>query len=259
MKKAFGMVIALLLFLGACIYIVLSSPVPTITHIKFEGDRSFIIGINNQDRVTIFHALNTDRTFNLQLFDKKSLSDAATLIKNRMRSENINVTVLSMNKENNERLFNIIKTNLPNITLKDAKVDDLVTYSDEVSYDLDSTYTKEEIKDISHEISDDIKKYVDDKLSKIDTDDMTIIIDEVSKIDFTDYDLTKYDLSKYKLSIYPYSTYTIDFNYSSEFTYTITLNLELREDKDHLTEIYKLTYNNSYDEITDYKTIFYKY
>ena len=154
-----------------------------------------------------------------------------------MRSENINVTVLSMNKENNERLFNIIKNNLPNVTLKDAKVDDLVTYSDEVSYDLDSTYTKEQMLDISREISDDIKQYVDSRLIDIDTDDMTIIIDEVSKLDFTDYELNQYDLSKYNLSIYPYSSYTIDFNYASEFTYTITLNLEIREDKDHLTEI----------------------
>ena len=49
MKKTLGMVVALLVFLAGCIYIVFSSPVPTITHIKFEGDKSFIIGINNHN------------------------------------------------------------------------------------------------------------------------------------------------------------------------------------------------------------------
>ena len=259
MKKTLGMVVALLVFLAGCIYIVFSSPVPTITHIKFEGDKSFIIGINNQDRVTIFHALNTDKTFNLQLFDKKSLSDASTLIKNRMQSDYVNVTVLSMNKKNNERLFKIIKEKLPNAVMKDAKVEDLVTYSDEVSYDLDSTYSKEEIEAISKEISEDIKKYVDEKIVNLKTDDIELLKEEIDKIDFKDYDLLKYDLSKYKLTIYPYSTYQIEFNYTEEFTYNIILNLELKEEKDHLTEIYKYTYNHSYEEISDYKTIFYEY
>ncbi len=259
MRKTFGMVIALLLFLGACIYIVFSSPVPTITHIKFEGDKSFIIGINNQDRVTIFRSLDNDKTFNLQLFDKKKLEDAALLIKNRMKSETVNVTIFSMNEKNNERLIEIIKKNLSNIVIKEPKIDDLVTYSDEVVYDLESTYTKEEITNISREIGDSIKEYVDKKLIILESDDIDTIKEKVSTLDFTNYDLVNYDLSKYKLTVYPYSSYSIEFNYNEEFTYHIKLNLELKEVKENRTEIYKYTYNHSTDEISDYKTIFYEY
>ena len=83
MKKSFALIIAFALFLGACIYVVISSPVPTITHIKFEGDKSFIIGINNHDRVTLYHTLDNNKTFNLQLFNAKSLKESCKLIQNR--------------------------------------------------------------------------------------------------------------------------------------------------------------------------------
>ena len=109
MKKTFALVIAFLLFLGACIYVVISSPVPTVTHIKFEGDKSFIIGINNQDRVTIYHSLDNNKTFNLQLFNSKSIKESCKLIQNRMKSDSITVTILSMNKKNVDRLKDIIK------------------------------------------------------------------------------------------------------------------------------------------------------
>ena len=259
MRKTFGMVIALLLFLGACIYIVFSSPVPTITHIKFEGDKSFIIGINNQDRVTIFRSLDNDKTFNLQLFDKKKLEDATLLIKNRMKSETIDVTIFSMNETNNERLIEIIKKNLSNIVVKEPKIEDLVAYSDEVAYDLEGTYKKEDIIEISREIGDSVKEYIDKKLIILESDDIDTIKEKVSTTDFTTYDLKNYDLSKYNLTVYPYSSYNIEFNYNEEFTYTIKLNLELKEIKDSRTEIYKYTYNHSTNELSDYKTIFYQY
>ena len=164
-----------------------------------------------------------------------------------------------MNEKNNERLIEIIKKNLSNIVIKEPKIEDLVTYSDEVVYDLESTYTKEEITEISREIGDSVKEYVDKKLIILESDDIDTIKEKVSTLDFTNYDLVNYDLSKYKLTVYPYSSYSIEFNYNEEFTYHIKLNLELKEVKENRTEIYKYTYNHSTNEITDYKTIFYEY
>ena len=258
MKKTFALVIAFALFLGACIYVVLSSPVPTITHIKFEGDKSFIIGINNQDRVTLYHTLDNNKTFNLQLFNAKSLKESCKLIQNRMNSESINVTILSMNKKNVERIKEIIKTETDKkiVNFKNPKMEELSTYSDEVKYDLSSTYSKDEIKDISREIATDIKKDIDIKLSSY--TDIKDIEKRVYEQDFNDFDITKYDLSKYNLSVYDYSKEKIDYHFNEEFTYDIILNMELKEEKEDYIEIYKYTYNFSTDEISDYKTIFYK-
>ena len=257
MKKTFALVIAFMLFLGACIYVVISSPVPTITHIKFEGDKSFIIGINNQDRVTIYHALDDNKVFSLQLFNSKSLKESCKLIQNRMKSDSINVTILSMNKNNVERLKEVIKTETDKklVNFKNPKTDDVATYSDEVKYDLSSTYSKEEIKDISKDIATDIKKEIDIKL--VNYDDVKEIEKIVAKEDFLDFDITKYDLTKYKLTVYDYSKYKIDYHFNEEFTYDIILNMELKEDKEDYVEIYKYSYNFSTDEINDYKTIFY--
>ncbi len=258
MKKTFALVIAFLLFLGACIYVVLSSPVPTITHIKFEGDKAFIIGINNQDRVTIYHTLDNNKTFNLQLFNAKSIKESCKLIQNRMKSDNIDVTILSMNKKNVERLKEIIKTETDKkiVNFKNPTIDELSTYSDDVKYDLSSTYSKDEIKNISKEIATDIKKYIDVKLlNYVEIEDIKT---RVSEKDFNDFDITKYDLSKYNLSVYDYSKEKIDYHFNEEFTYDIILNMELKEEREDYIEIYKYTYNFSTDEIADYKTIFYK-
>ncbi len=259
MKKTFALVIALLLFLGACIYVVLSSPVPTVTHIKFEGDKSFIIGINNQDRVTIYHSLDNNKTFNLQLFNAKSLKESCKLIQNRMNSETINVTILSMNKKSVERIKEVIKTETDKklVVFKNPKVEELETYSDDVKYDLSSTYSKDEIKDISSDIATDIKKEIDIKLSNY--IDLEEIEKKVKEDDFNDFDILKYDLSKYNLEVYDYSKYEIDYHFNNdEFTYDIILNMELKEEKEDYIEIYKYSYNFSTDEISDYKTIFYK-
>ena len=257
MKKTFALVIAFALFLGACIYVVISSPVPSVTHIKFEGDKSFIIGINNQDRVIIYHALDDNKTFNLQLFNSKSLKESCKLIQNRMKTDAINVTILSMNKKNVDRLKEIIKTETDKklVNFKNPKIDDLATYSDEVKYDLSSTYTKDKIKEISNEIATDIKKGIDIKL--VNYEDVKEIEKKVREEDFLDFDITKYDLTKYKLTVYDYSKYKVDYHFDEEFTYDIILNMELKEDREDYVEIYKYTYNLSTDEINDYKTIFY--
>ena len=258
MKKSFALIIAFALFLGACIYVVISSPVPTITHIKFEADKSFIIGINNHDRVTIYHSLDNNKTFSLQLFNSKSLKESCKLIQNRMKDESITVTILSMDKKNVERIQGIIKTETDKklINFKNPKVDELTTYSDGVSYDLDSTYSKEEIKDIAKDIATEIKLNIDQKL--INCKEIDEIKTKVSEEDFLVFDILKYDLSKYNLSVYDYSKFNVDYHYNEEFTYDIILNLELKEEKEDYIEIYKFTYNFSTDEINDYKTIFYK-
>ena len=257
MKKTFALVIAFALFLGACIYVVLSSPVPTITHIKFEGDKSFIIGINNHDRVTIYHTLDNNKTFNLQLFNAKSLKESCKLIQNRMKSDSIDVTILSMNKKSVDRIKEIIKTETDKklVNFKNPKVEDLATYSDDVKYDLSSTYSKDQIKDISKEIATDIKKDIDIKLlNYVEIEDIKT---RVSEKDFIDFDILKYDLSRYNLSVYDYSKYKVNYHFNEEFTYDIILNMELKEEKEDYIEIYKYTYNFSTDEISDYKTIFY--
>ena len=258
MKKTFALVIAFLLFLGACIYVVISSPVPTVTHIKFEGDKSFIIGINNQDRVTIYHSLDNNKTFNLQLFNSKSIKESCKLIQNRMKSDSITVTILSMNKKNVDRLKDIIKveTDKKLVNFKNPKTEELDTYSDEARYDLSSTYSKVEIKEISKEIATDIKKDIDLKL--VNYEDIKEIEKIVKEEDFLSFDITKFDLTKYKLSVYDYSKYKVDYHFNEEFTYDIILNMELKEEKEDYIEIYKYSYNYSTDEITEYKTIFYK-
>ena len=257
MKKTFALVVAFLLFLGACIYVVISSPVPTVTHIKFEGDKSFIIGINNQDRVTIYHSLDNNKTFNLQLFNSKSIKESCKLIQNRMKSDSITVTILSMNKKNVDRLKDIIKveTDKKLVNFKNPKTEELDTYSDEARYDLSSTYSKDEIKEISKEIATDIKKDIDLKL--VNYEDIKEIEKIVKEEDFLSFDITKFDLTKYKLSVYDYSKYKVDYHFNEEFTYDIILNMELKEEKEDYIEIYKYTYNLSTDEINDYKTIFY--
>ena len=258
MKKTFALVIAFALFLGACIYVVISSPVPTITHIKFESDKSFIIGINNHDRVTIYHSLDNNKTFSLQLFNAKSLKEACNLIQNRMKNEAIDVTILSMNKKNVDRLKEIIKTetNKKVINFKNPNTDELLTYSDEVMYDLSSTYSKDQIKDISKTIASDIKKEIDIKLENI--IDIKDIETKVKEDNFLSFDILKYDLSKYNLSVYDYRKYKVDYHFNEEFTYDIILNMELKEEKEDYIEIYKYSYNYSTDEVTEYKTIFYK-
>lgn len=258
MKKSFALVVAFILFLGACIYVVISSPVPTITHIKFEADMSFIIGINNHDRVTIYHSLDNNKTFSLQLLNAKSLKEACKLIQNRMKNDSINVTILSMDKKSVQRLQEIIKveTDKKLVNFKNPNVDDLNRYSDGVVYDLDSTYTKDQIKDIAKEIASEIKINIDQKL--VNYEDIDEIKEIVKEDDFNNFDILKYDLLKYNLSVYDYSKYNIDYHFNEEFTYDVILNLELKEEKEDYIEIYKFTYNLSTDEISDYKTIFYK-
>lgn len=273
-------------FVGSIVYFVFTSDKSfTITYIKFNINPEFIIGVNNNDEVKIYNPLNDDaKVLNLTMFNGRKIEDAMMIILDKLDSSNylddslINISVITKNNKKIEHFYNkidsVIKTKNKEITLvnKEASYDELVAYSNEVTYDLEPTYKVDILKNIASNINSDIVSYIDNKLKELNLEDMAfedkknLILLKTNESYFNDYLIHEFSLEDNKLIIDDESTYEIVFNYDNEeITFKIKLNLSLeyvgsiiKNDVSYnVIEEYIFIYEN--DEIRNLKNNFYKF
>ncbi len=257
MKKTIGVILAFIIFLAACIYVVISSPKQRITYVKFVSNTSFILGIDNQDRVNIYNALDDNRLFSITSFNKKHLGDASQIIKNKLTDKEVTITVMTMNSENKNRIVKIITDNMPGFTINTSMPteEEMITYSEEVKYDVKDIYNRNELSAIAKDINDEIELYVTEELSKLEE----INQDNIDDIKFDNYEL---NIEHFKEQIRD----NIDFNYEVVFAFNddvlthsirfiIIISYDNKEKK--VYDVYSLTYDDN--QVKDYHEVYYDY
>ena len=282
MKKFIFFVLFVAVIIGSIVYFVFSSDKAlVITYIKFNINPEFVIGVNSKDEVCIFNPLNEDaKILNLGMFNGNSLEDATSIILDKLDKANylkddMYITVMSKNPDKieyfYEKINNKVKEKNKDLVLinKRASNEELTAYSNEVVYDVKSTYDNNKLLVVCSNIEKSLDEYVKDKINSLKIDDLNK--DEILKYYneqlengyFNDYDLLFYKLDDADLKIMDTSSYTISFD--SSLKYTISLDLELekvnkvskKNDSYSLVEQYLFNYKDK--KINNLKINFYKY
>lgn len=289
MKKYIVLSLIFVFLIAGCFYLVFSRDENlTITYIKFKVNPEFVVGINSNNKVVMYNPLNEEaKIFNLSMFSNKTLNEMCEIFvtkieeNNYLENNDINVTVMTKNLEKRNSIYKIVNDV---INVKDSKIvvnliepndDELLSYSNEVVFDLETTYQNEDLIKISEDIIKEIKLYVDNrinslKLEKLSNEKKKEIIDSNNSLGyFNDFDI-KNVLMEYDIIISNRTKYDVVFNYDDEliYTYDIILNMEfdhynenvVDDTKEGIVEVYKYTYNSSnYGIISEYKNHFYKF
>lgn len=274
------------IFVGSVVYFVFSSEDSlSITYIKFNINPEFIIGINSKDEVKIYNPLNDDaKVLNLNMFNGYKLKEAVDVILNKLESNKyldiskFNITVITKSDEKISYYFEKIRKAVneknSNIVLINNKAshEELLTYSNEVSYDIKSSFNNDILKMISTDLHMELFNYVDNLIGQLNIDELTLNekIDVLTQSEaagyFEDYKLTDYVINNYDLKIIDDSKYDVKFNYDElGYTFDIEFNLVLVhkgviEDKKqnfNVIEEYRYIFKNN--EILGLKTNFYKF
>lgn len=289
MKKYIVLSLIFVFLIAGCFYLVFSRDENlTITYIKFKVNPEFVVGINSNNKVVMYNPLNEEaKIFNLSMFSNKTLNEMCEIFvtkieeNNYLENNDINVTVMTKNLEKRNSIYKIVNDV---INVKDSKIivnliepndDELLSYSNEMVFDLETTYQNEDLIKISEDIIKEIKLYVDNrinslKLEKLSNEKKKEIIDSNNSLGyFNDFDI-KNVLMEYDIIISNRTKYDVVFNYDDEliYTYDIILNMEfdhynenvVDDTKEGIVEVYKYTYNSSnYGIISEYKNHFYKF
>lgn len=274
------------IFIGSIIYFVFSSDKSlNITYIKFNINPEFVIGVNNSDEVKIYNPLNDDaKVLNLTMFNGMKIDSAMDIIFDKLAENNfldvsqIDITVITKNDDKiayyYEKINSVIKENSYHITLvnNEANYDELLAYSNEVTYDLKATYANDILLNVAINLEDDIKHYIDDKLSDLNLNNLAIaekkdmLTLKQSENYFNDYAINNYQVKNFPMNLLDNSNYQVEFIYGeNDFSYTIILNLTLEVEtelvKEDITykvfEEYIFNYQNG--QILNLKNNFYKF
>jgi len=284
MKNFIVWVSIALIFVVSIVYFVFSSDKSlTITYIKFNINPEFIIGVNNEDEVKIYNPLNDDaKVLNLTMFNGYKLNDAMKIIFNKLEEKEyfdisqIDMTVITKSDSKINYYYNMINSVInerdKNIVLvnNDATYDELLAYSNEITYDLKQTYFNDTLVNIAVNLEDDIKIYMDNKIKNLNLEKLSfeeqknLILIKQSEQYFDDYEINNYIVKNYPLELLKNSSYQIDFTYENEINYKINLHLSLQTNKEvsennivyQVFEEYNFIYQNN--AIQNLKVNFYK-
>lgn len=273
-------------FIGSVVYFVFSSEGSlSITYIKFDINPEFIIGINNKDEVKIYNPLNDDaKVLNLNMFNGYKIEEAVSVILGKLESNNyldisqIDITVITKSDDKISYYFdkirNVINKSHNSIVLKNNKAshEELIAYSNEVSYDIKASFNNNDLKSIASNIKIQLENHVNNLINTLNITELElnekydVLMQNDSIGYFEDYDLTKYVINNYDLKVNEGSSYDVKFNYTdTEYAFDIELNLILEHSgqfiKEEQTynkiEEYRYTYKNN--EIYGLRTNFYKF
>jgi len=273
-------------FIGSVVYFVFSSEGSlSITYIKFNINPEFIIGINNKDEVKIYNPLNDDaKVLNLNMFNGYKLEETVSIILEKLERNNyldisqIDITVITKSDEKISYYFDkirsVINKNYSYIVLKNNKAshEELIAYSNEVSYDIKASFNNNDLKEIAGNVKFELENHVNNLINRLNISELELNdkFDALMQSDaigyFEDYDLTNYVINNNDLKVSDGSNYDIKFNYTdTEYTFDIELNLILEytgqfvkeEQTYNKIEEYRYTYKNN--EIYGLRTNFYKF
>lgn len=273
-------------FIGSVVYFVFTSDNSfNITYIKFNINPEFIIGVNENDEVKIFNPLNDDaKVLNLGMFNGYSLDKSIDIILNKLDKSNyldvsqIDITVITKSDSKinyyYDKINKVLNENYSNIVLVNnmASHEELLAYSNEVSYDIKSIFNEDIFKSISININDEITNYVNNLINELNIEELELI-DKIDVLDqkilegyFDNFELNKYQIKDYDLIIKDNSSYKVNFSYNEEgYDFNIELSLYLeykgqlvKEDITYNTiEEYHFNFKNN--EIYGIKNNFYKF
>lgn len=258
-------------FIGSVIYFVFSSEDSiSITYIKFNINPEFIIGINNKDEVKIYNPLNDDaKILNLNLFNGYKIEEAVSIILNKLEDNNyldisqINITVITKSDKKISYYFDkirkVVNEKNNNIILVNDKAshEELVAYSNEVSYDIKPSLNNEILKNISNKLFLDLNDHVNVLINALNINelDLTNKIDVLNRSDavgyFEHYDLSNYVFDNYDLKLNELSKYDVIFTYDDVgYNFDIELNLIVEHNSEHMKD------ENIYNVVEEYHYIF---
>ena len=285
MKNFIVWLIIALTFIGSIIYFVFSSDSSlNVTYIKFNINPDFI-GVNSNDEVKIYNPLNDDaKVLNLNMFNGYSLERSMKIILDNLEKkgyldiDEINITVITKSEEKIKKYYDKIADviNESNSSIKlinnKASHDELLAYSNEVSYDLKPRFNSEDFKNISLNLKEDISNYVNNLINELNLDDLELVdkIDVITQKElegyFNNYSLTSYQINNYDLIVNDNSNYKVKLSYNDEgYSFDIELNLVLEYfgefEKEEIVyqtiEEYHFAFRNN--EIYGLKSNFYKF
>ena len=284
MKQYIKLIIVIIFglgIMGGLFYLLLRQDNSFVTYIKLQVNPSFVIGINKNERVVFYNALNEDaNVYNLSMFEGKSLSDATKVFIERLGSSKeeknvINVTVMTKNDNLIKHISAIISKeiidfdNSYQINYIEATKEELERYSNEVRYNLPRSKNDDDLKAIGRIVNNKISGYVDDKikhlkLKKLSKDEeFEVITLKQEEGYFNDFDFSGIKLGEDNLTIGNKSSYKVDFRLvDGSWYYIINLNLELNYKlfSDETTiEVYEYNYElfDDLEKINNLKTSFY--
>ena len=203
-----GLIILSLGVVGALFYLLLRQDGTSyVTYIKLQVNPSFVIGVNKDENVVFYNALNADAgKYNLSMFQGKSLKDATNVFINKYgkSKENknvISITVMTKNKETQKHITSVMEKeiigydNTYSVLSMEPSLEELERYSNEVQYNLSKSLSEEDLKDISRDIYEQVNNYVLDKvnslkLDKVKEDKMELITKYQEENYFNDYNLS---------------------------------------------------------------------
>lgn len=278
MKRYIALIFTSLLCLGVVVflfYLLLKQDnMSYVTYIRFQVNPSFVIGINKNENVVFFNALNSDASkYNLSMFQGKSLSDATKIFieklgESKTNKDTINLTVMTKNKELENHIVDIISNRINNfdnkykINVLEANRDELEHYSNEIIYNLTRTYSTDKLESLSKDVYMGVKKHIEGKINKLNlkklNNSQILDICNTKKNEgyFNDLMLNSITLSDNDFYVGKNSSYKINFSLDKDnnFIYQITLYLELNYTKNGDKTIVE-TYDFQYDFIGEVETI----
>lgn len=283
-----GIFVIVFLIVG-CFYLVFSrNENLTITYIKFKINSEFVVGINSNDKVVMYNPLNEEaKIFNLGMFSNKTLEEMCKIFIKKiedndyLENNKVDITIMTKNLEKRKDLYKLINDSINGngreiyVNVLEPSNDELIAYSNEVTYDLKATYQTEDLIKISESIKEQIKGYVDNKIDSLHINKFNgeqqkeILESNYSLGYFNDFDMKNVVIED-DIIISTRSNYDIEFIFNNDFTYDYNIILYLEFDyycemvvddvRKAIVEVYEYTYNTfNIEVIGDYKNHFYKF
>ena len=286
-KRYISLIMVCLLTLGIMtflFYLLLRQDNAYVTYIKLQVNPSFVMGINKDKKVVFYNALNNDgNKYNLSMFQGKDLASATKTFIEKLGSAKeeksvINLTIMTKNNDLEKEIFDIMEKEIKEfdnnymVYYHEPTFEELERYSNETVYNLDSSLKNDDLKSISRDVYQMVNDYVENKIRLLKLDKLkpeekvSLLKEQQEKGYFTDLSLSNMKLDNHKVVLLERSNYSITFSYSDtfEYSYKITLNLEVEYEKDelkHIVEVYKFNYELGEDKeiLSNLKTYFYTF
>lgn len=263
-------------------YFLLKEDNSYITYIKVQVNPSFVIGINKSKHVVFYNSLNSDgNKYNLSMFQGKDLSAATkTFIKKlgnvKEDKDEIQLTIMSKNKDLQQELFNIMKKEIIEfdknykIILLEPSYEDMERFSGEVVYNIKSSLNDDNLKEIGYKYYLEIDKYVVNELkrlnlNKLSSEKQISLLKEKEETGlFNKLDIGRLNIDNYTLL--DNSNYSVVFTYNEDNTYSYSIIVYLEFEKKVLSdktllEVYNYDYSivDNMGKISNLKKYFYMY
>ena len=284
MKRYISLVIASILGLLCFVlifYFLLREDNAYVTYIKVQSNSNFILGINNSKNVVFYNSLNdSGNKYRLSMFQGKYLASATQVFIEKLgkaddNKEDINLTIMTKNKEKQQELFKIMKDEILNfdknykVILNEPSYEDMERFSGEVVYNIKSSLTNDNLKDIGNKVYLEVDNYIlkeisNLKLDKLSSEKQVSLLKEKEEMGL----INNFDIKKVKLDykLLDDSNYSVSFTYNEDNTYEYTISLFLDFENTIVTdktliEVYNYNYSiqDKIGVISNLKKYYYEY